>query len=197
MTDAELLNKARGGDQRAFAALVTRYRHIAWSVCLRITEDRHDAEDALQIALASTWQNLKKFRGDSKFGTWFYRIASNSAMAIVRKRKYEASIDHDDDGYFIELEDTTAAFENQLTDNDLLTTALQQLNDEAREAVVLAEVAGLSHAEIAKHQNSTPNATKVRIHRAKKRLAELLQKPLGLQEGLSWGSIFHVKRIDY
>lgn len=175
MTDAELLNSALGGDQRAFAALVSRYQHIAWSVCIRITENRHDAEDALQIALASAWQNLGKFRGDAKFGTWFYRIVSNSAMAIVRKRKTEVSINNDDDGYFIELEDTTAAFEDRLTENDRLTTALQQLNDDAREAVVLAEVAGLSHAEIARHQNSTPNATKVRIHRAKKQLAELLR----------------------
>ncbi len=175
MNDAELLSKARGGDQRAFAQLVTHYHHIAWSVCLRITENQYDAEDALQIALASTWQNLNRFRGESKFGTWFYRIASNSAMAIVRKRKNIVSIDNGDDDFFIQLEDPTATFEDQITDHDRLTTALQELSDEAREAVVLAEVAGLSHAEIARHQNSTPNATKVRIHRAKKRLAELLQ----------------------
>ena len=52
--DAELLSKAREGDERAFAELVTRYQHIAWSVCMRITENQHDAEDALQHALAST-----------------------------------------------------------------------------------------------------------------------------------------------
>ena len=50
--DAELLSKAREGDERAFAELVTRYQHIAWSVCMRITENQHDAEDALQHALA-------------------------------------------------------------------------------------------------------------------------------------------------
>ena len=66
--DAELLSKAREGDERAFAELVTRYQHIAWSVCMRITENQHDAEDALQHSLASTWKNLSRFRGESKFG---------------------------------------------------------------------------------------------------------------------------------
>ena len=101
--DAELLSKAREGDERAFAELVTRYQHIAWSVCMRITENQHDAEDALQHALASTWKNLSRFRGESKFGTWFYRIASNAAVALVRKRKQEKPIDDDEYGYFIQL----------------------------------------------------------------------------------------------
>ncbi|WJZ01437.1 ECF RNA polymerase sigma factor SigW [Corynebacterium freiburgense] len=175
MSDVELLSKAREGDQRAFAELVTRYQHIAWSVCLRITENQYDAEDALQIALASTWQNLSRFRGESKFGTWFYRIASNSAMAIVRKRRPEQSIDEEENGYVIELEDTTAVFEDRIADQDRLAYALQQLPDEAREALVLAEVAGLTYAEIAVHQNSSLSAVKVRIHRAKKKLIEILQ----------------------
>ncbi|MDO5077732.1 RNA polymerase sigma factor [Corynebacterium sp.] len=175
MSDAELLSRARAGDQRAFAELVTRYRHIAWSVCVRITQHQQDAEDALQIALASAWQNLSKFRGEAKFGTWFYRIASNSAMALVRKRKPVHSIDDaTEDGYVIELEDFSAAFEDRLADQDRLTAALQQLTDESREALVLAEVAGLSYAEIAVHQQASLSAIKVRIHRAKKKLADML-----------------------
>lgn len=174
MNDAELLSRAREGDQRAFAELVTRYQHIAWSVCVRITQHHQDAEDALQIALASAWQNLGRFRGEAKFGTWFYRIASNSAMALVRKRKPTQSIDDDDEGYVIELVDAASAFEERLADQDRLTTALQKLSDESREALVLAEVAGLSYAEIAVHQSASLSATKVRIHRAKKKLAELL-----------------------
>ena len=174
--DAELLSKAREGDERAFAELVTRYQHIAWSVCMRITENQHDAEDALQHALASTWKNLSRFRGESKFGTWFYRIASNAAVALVRKRKQEKPIDDDEDGYFIQLEDTAAAFEEQLADHDRLSIALQQINADSREALVRAEVAGLTYAEIAVHQNASLSAVKVRIHRAKKKLADLLEK---------------------
>ena len=174
--DAELLSKAREGDERAFAELVTRYQHIAWSVCMRITENQHDAEDALQNALASTWKNLSRFRGESKFGTWFYRIASNAAMVLVRKRKQDKPIDDDESGYFIQLEDTTAAFEEQLADNDQLSAAMRAISAEAREALVLAEVAGLSYAEIAVHQDSSLSAVKVRIHRAKKKLVDLLEK---------------------
>lgn len=176
MNDVELLSKARTGDQQAFAELVTRYQHIAWGVCVRITENQHDAEDALQMALASTWQNLSRFRGEAKFGTWFYRIASNAAMAVVRKRKPENSLDDDIDGYVVELEDVSAEFEDRLADQDRLGSALQQLTEEAREALVLAEVAGLSYAEIAVHQDASLSAVKVRIHRAKKKLAEILQQ---------------------
>ena len=174
INDAELLSKARAGDQRAFARLVTRHQHVAWSVCVRITENQHDAEDALQVALASAWQNLSKFRGEAKFGTWLYRIASNSAMAVVRKRKPENSIDEDEDGFFIQLEDTTSAFENRIADQDRLGAALRVLPEDSREALVLAEVAGLTHAEIANHQGASVSAVKVRIHRAKKKLAEVL-----------------------
>ena len=124
----------------------------------------------------NTLPGASRFRGESKFGTWFYRIASNAAVALVRKRKQEKPIDDDEDGYFIQLEDTAAAFEEQLADHDRLSIALQQINADSREALVLAEVAGLTYAEIAVHQNASLSAVKVRIHRAKKKLAELLEK---------------------
>ena len=94
----------------------------------------------------------------------------------MRKRKQEKPVDDDEDGYFTQLEDTAAAFEEQLADHDRLSIALQQISADSREALVLAEVAGLTYAEIAVHQNASLSAVKVRIHRAKKKLADLLEK---------------------
>lgn len=85
-SEPELVGRVRRGDQQAFAELAQANRGPAWAVCLRITGSVHDAEDALQDALAAAWQNIHRFRGDSKFSTWFFRIAANAALAVVRRR---------------------------------------------------------------------------------------------------------------
>ncbi|APT83913.1 RNA polymerase sigma factor [Corynebacterium aquilae] len=172
--ESALLAAARKGDGQAFGELVTNYRLKAFNACLRITGNHHDAEDALQAAVYLAWKNLDKFRGEAGFGTWFYRIASNAAMDLLRRRKEASSLDEDGFGNEVQLEDSTATFESQLAENDRLNQALDNLTDESREALVLFAVVGMKIAEIAKHQDSSVSATKVRIHRAKKALIPLL-----------------------
>nr|WP_071935111.1 sigma-70 family RNA polymerase sigma factor [Rhodococcus pyridinivorans] len=89
MDEAELIERCRAGDRAAFAELVAPSRERVWAVCVRITGNRHDAEDALQDALIAAWQNLGRFRGTAASGTWLYRIASNAALAVVRTRRGE------------------------------------------------------------------------------------------------------------
>ncbi len=90
MNEAELIERCRAGDRTAFAELVAPSRERVWAVCVQITGNRHDAEDALQDALIAAWKNLDKFRGTAKFGTWLYRIASSAALAVVRRQRGEA-----------------------------------------------------------------------------------------------------------
>ncbi len=92
MDDAELILLCRHGDQHAFAELVGRYRNNAWGVCLQITGNHTDAEDALQETLVAAWRNLDKFRGESRFNTWLHRIAANAALAVLRRRKETSSL---------------------------------------------------------------------------------------------------------
>lgn len=176
MDDAELVAACRRGDQQAFAELVGRYRIPTWHVCLQITGNTHDAEDALQDAVIGAWQNLAKFRGDARFGTWLHRIATNAALALVRRRKDTNSLDvTDEDGFGIDLtDDRMTPFDEQVTVVDAVRHALNQLPEDFRVAIVLAEYAGLPYADIAEHQQVTVATVKTRIHRARKQLAELL-----------------------
>lgn len=179
MTESQLIADAKRGDQSAFSVLVKQNESRLYNVCLRITANHHDAEDAFAAAIYLGWKNLYKFRGASGFGTWMYRIASNASLELVRKRRPDVSMDapvsNDDETSSFEFADPVAEFENSIADNDALNNALSKIPATSREALILAEVAGFSLAEIAEHQNSTLSATKVRVHRARKSLRELLQ----------------------
>lgn len=165
--EASLLDRARAGDQRAFAALLEPYRDRLWGVCLRITRQKPDAEDALQDALIAVWQHLSRFRGDSAFSTWAYRIAANSALAIVRKRK-----DVSTDGF--EQESDSADFTDAVASRDLVQAALRAVPPDFRVALVLREYGGLSYEEIAQHQGILVGTVKTRISRARAALAAAL-----------------------
>ncbi|MEU2005148.1 RNA polymerase sigma factor [Rhodococcus sp. NPDC019627] len=180
MDDADLIAACRGGDHHAFAELVGRYRTNAWHVCLQITGNTHDAEDALQDTLTAAWQNLPKFRGDARFNTWLHRIAANAALAVVRRRKNTDSLDDAEGEYGILLEDPAPRFDDQVTTIDAVRRALAQLPEDFRVAIVLAEFAALPYTDIAEHQGVTVATVKTRIHRARKQLATLLTPALDL-----------------
>ncbi|RVW04442.1 RNA polymerase sigma factor [Rhodococcus spongiicola] len=170
--DANLIAACRSGDQHAFAELVGRYRTHAWHVCLHITGNLHDAEDALQDTLTAAWQNLVRFRGDARFNTWLHRIAANAALAVVRRRKPTDNLDDDETG--IDLTDDRAGFDDRIATVDVVHHALNQLPEDFRVAIVLAEFGDLPYADIAEHQQVSVATVKTRIHRARKQLAALL-----------------------
>ncbi|MGW4482107.1 RNA polymerase sigma factor [Rhodococcus triatomae] len=172
--DAALVAQAKQGDHRAFAELVNRHRSKIEYVCLQITCNHSDAEDALQEALTAAWQNLDKFRGDARFATWIHRIAANSSLAIVKRRKPVDSIDAASEEFGILLEDPSAEFDDRLTTVDAVRRALATLPDDFRVAIVLAEFASLPYTDIAEHQGVSVATVKTRIHRARKKLAEIL-----------------------
>ncbi|OZF01332.1 RNA polymerase sigma factor [Rhodococcoides fascians] len=174
MSETDLIAACRLGDHRAFADLVGRYRTHAWHVCLQITGNTHDAEDALQDAITAAWQNLHKFRGDARFNTWLHRIAANAALAVVRRRKPVDSLDVDTDEPGIELVDARPRFDDHIVTTAVVQHALNQLPEDFRVAIVLAEFADLPYADIAEHQSVSVATVKTRIHRARKQLAGLL-----------------------
>jgi RNA polymerase sigma-70 factor (ECF subfamily) len=174
MVEAELVARARSGDEHAFAELAGQHRARLWSICLRITGNEYDAEDALQEALTAAWLNLAGFRSDARFGTWAYRIASNAAIGVIRRRRdtptdlaerLEQPVVHD--------------FTDQLADRDRVTAALAGLGEQFREAIVLREYGDMSYEEIAAHQCVPVQTVKSRLNRA--RAAVLAE--LALDEG--------------
>ncbi|WP_018023347.1 RNA polymerase sigma factor [Corynebacterium ulceribovis] len=167
--ELELITRAQGGDTRAFGTLMTAHRNHLWAVCLQTTGHHQDAEDAMQNALTAIWQNLHKFRAEARFSTWMHRIASNAALMIIRKRREEPDSEAASDEV-----STAPRIDEQITDVSIVRTALAQLPDDFREAIVLREYGGLTYAEIAAHQQIPVQTVKSRLNRARKQLVELL-----------------------
>lgn len=165
----ELIERCRAGDRVAFAELVAPSRERVWAICVQITGNRHDAEDALQDALIAAWNNLDKFRGTAAFGTWLYRIASNSALAVARRRRGEILGERAGDEYAVG--ETLLA--DSVVDGDAVRRALFLLPEQFRVAIVLREYAQLGFAEIAEHQGVGVQTVESRIRRARRQLVDL------------------------
>lgn len=164
-----LVERAQDGDESAFVELVSHYRDRTWAVCLRITCRPADAEDALQDALTAAWLHLGSFRNDSRFGTWLHRIASNAALAILRKRRATVT------DTIEQIADVVAPEAHGIIDNrQLLVTALLEMNEDFRVALVLREVGDFTYEEIAEHQGVPVQTVKSRLHRARGQLAQML-----------------------
>jgi RNA polymerase sigma-70 factor (ECF subfamily) len=173
MNEDELIARCRAGDHVAFAALVGPYREPVLRVCRRITDNREDAEDAVQEALTSAWQHLGDFRGEAKFGTWLHRIAANAALAIAR-RKVPAPIDPHD----VALADIAGIGPfpgERLAHLDWVHRAIAQLPHSFKVALVLRGFGEMSYAEIADHQQIGVQTVKSRISRARSHLVAVFE----------------------
>ena len=164
--------QARGGDEQAFSELVGLYRRRIWGVCLHIVGDHQEAEDALQDTLVSAWQNLDRFRGEARFGTWIHRIAANSSLMIVRRRKAQTQlVDFNDPDHPTLIDDTGAPrFDDTIANRDALRVALAALPEDFRAALVLREFGDLSYIDIAEHQGISIATVKSRLNRARTQL---------------------------
>lgn len=171
MADLEAtLDAAIAGDEHAFASLVEPLRNRLWGVCLRVTGNHTDAEDALQECMVAAWRGLPNFRRQSAFSTWIYRIASNAALAVVRRRK-----EFTDE--FGDLVDERADFAKQIAERDRVQQALAEVPENFRVALVLREYGEMTYEEIAQHQQIGVQTVKSRINRARAALKALLEAP--------------------
>ena len=176
----ELVARARQGDEQAWNELVeTTYRDV-YALCLRILRDPDDASEATQDAYLKVWKGLKGFRGDAMLETWMYRVASNAAISKHRSRKrrqtFEAGVG---DELLSSMAapgsvETTAGAKIEVA---ALDKALQALPEHYRAAVVLRDVYGFTTEEIADQLKISETAAKVRVHRGRKKLKEMMWEP--------------------
>jgi RNA polymerase sigma-70 factor (ECF subfamily) len=169
--DGELLELARAGDRVAFSELVRIHQDEVYTLAMRLVSDRELAADISQEAFVRAWRALPNFRGDAKFSTWMHRITVNVAWTQRRKqRKHradpidEAFSEPPSDSISPERAAESAALQGKLR------SALQALPKPIRAVVVLKDVYGWSHGEIAEHLDITVASAKVRLHRGRKQL---------------------------
>lgn len=163
------MGAAREGDRGAFDELVRRTYRDTYTLAVRIVGDPDDARDVTQEAYLRAYRGLAAFRGDAQFTTWLYRITANRAASHIRRR-----IRHRHDA----LPDDMQAGDDVAGPQDLsdlrsdLNRALAALAPKLRAVVVLRDIYGFSHAEIAKELSISESAAKVRLHRARHRLRD-------------------------
>lgn len=165
--DAPLVARAQRGDRWAFEQLVERHQHRLLTLAARTLGSADEAADAVQEAFIRAWLGLPRFRGGSLFSTWLFRIALNAAHDQRLKRRTEPlDVTHEP----ADPHDSFAASEL----SGALQSALDELEDDYRVAVVLYDVLGCSYGEIAELTDVAVGTVKSRIFRGRSRLAELM-----------------------
>ena len=174
-TDKELVKRVQKGDKGAFDLLVLKYEHKIVNLVMRYVRDPETALDISQEAFIKAYRALPRFRGDSAFYTWLYRIAVNTAknhLAAQRRRPTDIELDLQDPdqyGLHAKLKETDTPEAVSLGDElqDILERAIQALPDDLRTAIVLRELDGMSYEEIAQTMDCPVGTVRSRIFRAR------------------------------
>ena len=167
--DAELVARAQQGDRAAFEELVRLHADRLHAVVLRLVDDRHEAEEATQEAFLRAWRSIGRFKGDSQFFTWLYRIGVNEAHRLTARRTSRGPVVSLDD-QVVEPADPRPGPASHVQHDDLrvaLETAIRGLDPEHRAPLVLRDIEGLSTAEAAHAMGLGEAAFKSRLHRAR------------------------------
>jgi RNA polymerase sigma-70 factor (ECF subfamily) len=181
--EMQLVNRARGGDLRAYDDLVRRYQERIYATVYHMTSNHEDANDLAQESFVKAFQALKSFKGGSSFYTWLYRIAVNKTINFLKQRKNRQHMSLNDLDFNAEhnpdlvalISDKTPRREAGLSElQEKLNAALLKLSEHHRMAVVLHDVQGLSHEEIAKIMHCNIGTVRSRLFYARQQLQALL-----------------------
>lgn len=186
----EIIRSVLRGNVNDFEKLVTAYEKNVYNLALRMVGDPEDAADMTQETFIKAYRALSSFRGDSKFSSWLYRIASNVCLDFLRSRsrhpQVSLSTTDEDDRTTFELPDMSRNPEEQLMKKlsmEAVRRGLEQLPEQQRQILVLRELGGLSYAELARILGLEEGTVKSRIFRARKRLCAILLRDGNISGG--------------
>ncbi|MFT6059262.1 MAG: RNA polymerase sigma-70 factor (ECF subfamily) [Lentimonas sp.] len=182
--DWSVVQRVQAGNVGAFDQLVQKYREHIFSVIYNMTSNREDASDLTQETFIKAFQAIARFKGKSSFFTWIYRIAINTTNTFLKKRSRRRYISYEN----INEEVTTSEIFERLTAKsrsekgalvhelqEKLNDSLQKLSTKHRAVVVLHEIEGLSHSEIAEITKTSVGTVRSRLHYAKQQLQSYLK----------------------
>ena len=179
-TDKELVKRVQRGDKGAFDLLVLKYEQKIVNLVMRYVRDPEQALDISQEAFIKAYRALPRFRGDSAFYTWLYRIAVNTAknyLAAQRRRPMDIELDLQDQeqyGLHAKLKETDTPETVSMSDEtrDALERAIEALPDDLRTAIILRELDGMSYEEIAQTMDCPVGTVRSRIFRAREAISK-------------------------
>lgn len=172
--ERELLARARNGDDSAFESLVRMYQRQVYTFLYRLSSDMEDAMELTQSTFVKAWISLERFRGESSFRTYLYRIAANAWRNSVRDRVRRRVVDLDDVPL---VSDQDPHFELEASrEQALLGSLVDQLPPRQKEVLVLRIREGLSFTEAAEIMGCTTGSARASYHHAVRRLKKTLPK---------------------
>ena len=178
-TDSEIIARVLNGEYQLFAELVKRYQNFVFTIALKYTPGREDAEEIAQDVFVKAYNALKDLRGDSKFSTLIYSIVNSTAITFLRKKKLET--------HSLDREQVFEMADNQVSNTDanaverkskvaMVTKAIALLSPDDARLITLFYKAEQSLEEISRILNMETNTVKVKLHRARTRLKEKMEK---------------------
>ena len=180
LEENELVARSQRGDHAAFNELVIRYRHKAYAMIYNMVRNEQDAWDLAQEGFIRAWKSLPRFKGDSAFFTWLYRIMTNAAIDWMRKKQVAGFKEFDDRVAELEADPTSVlvpkaveAPEKQMRNREIgerIQAAINQLSPEHRAVILLKEVEQLQYNEIAESVGCSIGTVMSRLFYARKKL---------------------------
>lgn len=177
LKDIQLIEQILAGDTSAYRALVQRHKDFAFTVAYRILNHREEAEEAAQDAFLQAFGALKEFNQTAKFTTWFYRIVFNTALGAKRRQKPTEGITEINALAYAVTDTQQNLHKKERIKN--IQQAMKQLSADDVTMITLFYLREQSLEEIAEITGISAETIKVKLHRARKRLADALRKQLG------------------
>ncbi len=177
--DITLLKRIQNGDKLAYKELINRHKNNAFTVAYRILNSREDAEEVAQDAFMQVFGALNSFNFESKFTTWFYRIVFNAALMQKRKNRIFADdIETSSEAFLVSHSSDSTEDLRKNERQKAIQQALQNLSADDSAMITLFYLKEQSLEEIAEITGISAETAKVKIHRARKRLADEMRKKL-------------------
>lgn len=180
-SDHHYIDKVLEGDVSAYTQLVEKHKDMVFTIANKITRHREDAEEIAQDVFLKAFQHLKEFKKQSKFSTWLYRIAYNTAISKIRKKSLEYA--NLDDNMIEQIPETEVEQElkdiNEQEKKQLVDKALEQLNELDYLIIMMFYMKEKSIEEIAEITSLSKSNVKVKLHRIRKRIYRELYDLIG------------------
>ncbi|WP_299356323.1 RNA polymerase sigma factor [Mucilaginibacter sp.] len=181
LSDIELIKLSLKGNQSAYADLVRLHQRFVFTLAMRFTKSREDAEEVAQDCFVKAFRSLESFKQESKFSTWLYSIVYTTAMTSLRKKRLDTS-SIDDEETYIQIENVSSGYDTDNIENKsrsfYLNQAIEQLTPDDATIITLFYKGEQSLEEIAQALGIEANSVKVKLFRARQRLKERLEHNL-------------------
>lgn len=179
LNDNEIIRAVLQGNKQAYAQLVNRYQNFVFTICLRYTSIREDAEEIAQDIFVKAYRCLSDFRGDAKFSTWLYTIVNTSCITFLRKKRLQTN-SLDDEKVFAVADKIDGGIRANLVEQKsriaMVNQAIQLLSADDAKIITLFYKGEQSLDEIGTILGMEPNTVKVKLHRARVRLKDKMEK---------------------